>query len=125
MAIPYIRSGRVVPILREGIPKDHTWAPRIAKFLGGVLMNIVVYDIGVDAPITPDVALPALPNIPKGAVVVVSGRAPIWRYGMAFHLLHGSPAAAIATFDPRLGGVIVASHHPDHKVGTVFDVDPV
>jgi CRISPR-associated protein Csx3 len=28
--------------------------------------------------------------------VIVEGRAPIWRYGMALHLLHGSPAVAIA-----------------------------
>jgi len=39
--------------------------------------------------------------------VIVEGRAPIWRYGMALHLLHGSPAAAVAFYDPRLGAVIV------------------
>ena len=38
------------------------------------------------------------------------GRAPIWRYGMALHLLHGSPAAAVAFYDLHLGAVVVASH---------------
>jgi CRISPR-associated protein Csx3 len=41
---------------------------------------------------------------------------------MAWHRLHGSPAAALATFDPRLGAVIVASHVPDLREGDVLDV---
>ena len=50
------------------------------------------------------------------------GRAPIWRYGMALHLLHASPAAAIAFYDPRLGAVVVASHSREWQVGQVVDV---
>ena len=57
-----------------------------------------------------------------GSLVIVEGRAPIWRYGMALHLLHASPAAAIAFYDPRLGAVIVASHSPAWQVGQVVDV---
>jgi len=34
--------------------------------------------------------------------------------------LHGSPAVAV--YDPRLGAVIVASHHPDYHEGQVLDV---
>ena len=82
----------------------------------------VVYSIGVDQPIAPDEPLPPLPEIPRGAIVVIEGRAPIWRYGMAFHRLHGSPAGAIAVFDPRLGAVVVASHHPNWREGQVIDV---
>jgi len=82
----------------------------------------VFYSIGVDHPITPDEPLPALPEIPRGALVVIEGRAPIWRYGMAFHLLHGSPAAAVAVFDPRLGAVVVASHSPEFREGQIVDV---
>ena len=67
-------------------------------------------------------ALPPLPEIPRGSLVIVEGRAPIWRYGMALHLLHASPAAAIAFYDPRLGAVVVASHNPQWKVGQVVDV---
>ena len=85
-------------------------------------VNIVFYSIGVDHPITPKEPLPEVPEIARGCVVVVEGRAPIWRYGMAFHRLHGSAAAAVAVYDPRLGAVIVASHHPDYREGQVLDV---
>ncbi|NOX53382.1 MAG: CRISPR-associated protein Csx3 [Planctomycetes bacterium] len=86
--------------------------------------NIVFYPIGVDSPIAPSEPLPPLPAIPRGAVVVIEGRAPIWRYGMALHRLHGSPAAAVAVYDPRLGAVIVASHHPDYREGQILNVAP-
>lgn len=82
----------------------------------------VIYSIGVAAPITPAEPLPPLPEIPRGSLVIVEGRAPIWRYGMALHLLHGSPAAAIAFYDPKLGGVVVATHSPKWHVGEVIDL---
>lgn len=85
-------------------------------------MTIVVYSLAVSSPITPAEPLPPLPDIPRGSLVIVEGRAPIWRYGMALHLLHGSPAAAIAFYDPRLGAVIVASHNPSFTIGQVIDV---
>lgn len=85
--------------------------------------TLVYYSIGVDRPVTPGEVLPPLPDIPRGALVVIEGRAPVWRYGMAFHGLHGSPAGAIAVFDPRLGAVVVASHHPDWREGQVVDVN--
>lgn len=85
-------------------------------------VTVIFYRIGVSAPITPSEPLPPLPDIPRGALVVVEGRAPIWRYGKAFHLLHGSPAGAIAVFDPRLGAVVVASHHPDFREDQVIEV---
>lgn len=72
----------------------------------------VIYSIGVSAPITPAEPLPPLLKIPRGSLVVVEGRAPIWRCGMALHLLHGSPAAAVAFRDPRLGAVVVEATLP-------------
>jgi hypothetical protein len=45
----------------------------------------VLYRIGVSSPITPAEPLPPLPEIPRGSIVIVEGRAPIWRYGMALH----------------------------------------
>jgi CRISPR-associated protein Csx3 len=86
--------------------------------------SVVFYSIGVDRPITPDEPLPALPTIPRGALVVIEGRAPIWRYGLALHRLHGSPAAAVAVYDPRLGAVIVISHSPEFTEANVVDVTP-
>ena len=85
-------------------------------------VSIVFYPIGVEQPITPSEPLPELPEILRGSVVVIEGRAPIWRYGMAFHRLHGSAAAAVAVYDPRLGAVVVASHHPDYHEGQIIDV---
>ena len=63
-----------------------------------------------------------MPAIPHGTLVIVEGRAPIWRYGMALHLLHGSPAAAVAFYDPRLGAVVVATHSREWQVGQIVDV---
>jgi len=48
-------------------------------------------------------ALPPLPDIPRGSLVIVEGRAPC---SAALHLLHGSPAAAVVFYDPRLGAVV-------------------
>ncbi|KUG18614.1 hypothetical protein ASZ90_011686 [hydrocarbon metagenome] len=41
---------------------------------------------------------------------------------MALHLLHGSPAAAVAFYDPRLGAVVVATHSREWQVGQIVDV---
>jgi CRISPR-associated protein Csx3 len=82
----------------------------------------VIYSIAVSSPITPAEPLPPLPEIPRGSLVIVEGRAPIWRYGMALHLLHGSPAAAIAFYDPKLGAVVVASHSKKWSAGYLIDI---
>lgn len=87
-----------------------------------MMQSVVFYSVVVDRPIMPDEPLPPLPVIPRGSVVIVEGRAPIWRYGMAFHRLRGSAAAAVAVYDPRLGDVVVASHHPNFREGQVLDV---
>lgn len=87
-------------------------------------MNIIWYNIGVDSPVSPADPLPPLPEIPRGALVALEGRAPIWRYGFAFHLLHGSAAGAIGTYDPKVGLVVVASHSPNYKEGDVLDISP-
>ncbi|MBA4159490.1 MAG: CRISPR-associated protein Csx3 [Gemmatimonadetes bacterium] len=84
----------------------------------------VFYSIGVDRPVTPEEPLPPLPPIPRGALVVIEGRAPIWRYGLAFHRLHGSAAGAVAVYDPRLGAVVVASHVTGYTEGQVLDLEP-
>ncbi len=86
--------------------------------------KIVFYDIGVDGVVEPSDPLPPVPEIAPGALVVLTGRAPIWRYGIAFHQLHGSPAGAVATFDPRLGGaVVVATHVKEYTEGQVVKTE--
>ena len=81
------------------------------------------YDIGVEGAASPADPLPDLPEVERGGFVVVSGRAPVWRYARAFHLLHGSRAGAIGVFDPKLGAVVVASHRPDLEEGQVVEVE--
>ena len=83
---------------------------------------IVIYSIAVSSPIIPSEPLPPLPDIPRGSLVIVEGRAPIWQYGMALHRLHASPAAAIAFYDPRLVAVVVATHSKEWQVGQMVDV---
>lgn len=46
----------------------------------------------------------------------------IWRYGMASHLLHASPAAAIAFYDPHLGAVVGPRTAGSGGAGQVADV---
>ncbi|MCX7719562.1 MAG: hypothetical protein N2111_14325 [Candidatus Sumerlaeaceae bacterium] len=85
---------------------------------------VVWYCIGVDKPVAPTDPLPAPPDIPRGALVILEGRAPVWRYGLAFHALHASPAGALATYDPRLGAVIIASPRREFAPGETFDLTP-
>jgi CRISPR-associated protein Csx3 len=85
--------------------------------------DIVKWDIGVDGPIAPTDPIPNMPQMSKGDIVVIGGRGPVWRYGMAFHIAHGSAASVVCTYDPRIGAVVVASHHPDYVDGDVIDMD--
>lgn len=84
--------------------------------------DIVIYHIGVTEAITPADPLPEIPIIPRGSLVILEGRAPIWRYCIALHRLHGSPAEAIAVYDPRLGAVVVQSHSKKYKEGEIIDI---
>ncbi len=86
---------------------------------------MVWYRIGVSQPVEPSDPLTSLPEIPRGAIVIVEGRAPIWRYAIAFHALHGSAAAAVCTYYPKLGADgVVASHVKDLHDGIILDVTP-
>lgn len=60
-------------------------------------------------------------QLPGEQPVLVNGRGPIWAYGMLLHQAHPTPATA--SFDPRLGYVVVATHSPDFAVGQVI-ADP-
>lgn len=81
--------------------------------------TIVSINLGEKA-ISPDVLSQIKPpevNATKG--IVLDGRAPIWLYSSLVHHYH--PTSWVATVDPRLGGaVVVASHNPDVRVGTVI-----
>lgn len=85
--------------------------------------KMVLYSIGAGT-VTPETPLPEVPAIPRGALVIVEGRAPVYRYGMAFHRLHGL-ASAVAVYDPKLGAVVVASHTTEYCEGDILDVAPL
>lgn len=54
-------------------------------------------------------------------LVILSGRLPLWLMAALTHHYH--PALAIATYDPRLGGgVIVASHTPQFRIGDLVGI---
>lgn len=89
--------------------------------LQGIEYQYVPSQDGRQCVITPTEPLPSLPVIPHGALVILEGRAPIWRYVMAFHALHGL-ASAVGIYDPRLGVVVVASHSPEYREGDILDI---
>ncbi len=54
--------------------------------------------------------------------VVVSGKAPIWLYAYIIHELHSF--AWIATFDPRLGAIVVQNHIPQGRnIGGIIPIE--
>lgn len=69
-----------------------------------------------DSAILPQVQLPVDIDFRQG--IILEGRAPIWLYGLLLHLCH--PAAWVATYDPRLGAVVVETHIREVRVGQVF-----
>lgn len=57
-------------------------------------------------------------QIPGDRPVLITGRGPVWGYGMLLHAAHPTPA--VATYDPRLGYVVVATHDARWAVGDVI-----
>lgn len=61
------------------------------------------------------------PEVNPQCGVVLSGRGPVWLYAALVHHYH--PTKWVATFDPRLGAVVVESHSPKGpKVGSVIPI---
>lgn len=62
---------------------------------------------------------------PRGGseLIIVSGRLPIWAAAAVIHTVgHARPAAG--SFDPRLGGGVVAmSHTPDFRIGDLVPLN--
>ncbi len=53
--------------------------------------------------------------------ILVNGRGPVWGYGMVFHAAHPTPM--IATYDPRLGYVVVQTHDQRFELGQVLELE--
>lgn len=94
----------------------------IREFKSGIYSGKVL-EFELSEPIGPE-DLPEierqLPEISGHDVLVISGRGPIWLYGVILHrYMHLFPAVAV--YDPKLGGaIIVVSHLKTVKVGTVI-----
>ena len=89
--------------------------------IGGVLVRVVAFEIpgGVTTPAEFAQAVHALEDRLAGEFgVIFDGRGPVWGYGMLVHAAH--PCRFVATRDPRLGAVVVESHHPAVAVGDVL-----
>lgn len=63
-------------------------------------------------------------KIPGDKPVLLNGRGPVWGYGMLAHAAHPTPA--VATFDPRLGYIVIASHDERYVEGdTIADPETI
>lgn len=62
-------------------------------------------------------AIASLSDLSGPHVLLINGRGPVWLYAMLVH--EGHATQAVATFDPRLGYVVVQSHHPSYQVGSI------
>ncbi len=58
------------------------------------------------------------PELDPRKGVILTGRAPIWLYGWLVHACHHT--RWVACYDPRLGAVVVSTHHPEVHLGEVL-----
>jgi CRISPR-associated protein Csx3 len=59
-------------------------------------------------------------QLPGKLPILINGRGPVWGYGMLFHAAHPTPA--IATYDPRLGYVVVQTHDQHFSLGQIIEI---
>jgi CRISPR-associated protein Csx3 len=91
--------------------------------VGGTLFRSITFEIpgGVATPAQFAEAVEAIRSQLEGRLpVLLSGRGPVWGYGMLFHAAHPTPA--IAVYDPRLGYVVVETHDERFHVGQIIEV---
>jgi len=84
--------------------------------------NFTLVKFELDGPISPEelkkITTPEV-NFKKG--VVLSGKGPVWLFAYLVHEYH--PARWVATYDPRLGAVVVQTHDPAIQAGDVIEVE--
>lgn len=95
----------------------------MVNFRGNVVFNdklnesVRVVEIVLEAEaIVPGVLVGLTSPQAGNEIVVLSGRAPIWLYGLYGYLIHYyHPSRAIAVFDPRLDGAVIVESHIPHN----------
>ncbi|WP_448600108.1 CRISPR-associated ring nuclease Crn3/Csx3 [Thermoleptolyngbya sp.] len=89
----------------------------------GLVFRLVEFEIPTGVT-TPEQFAEAVQEVEPALVgslpILINGRGPVWGYGMIFHAAHASPA--IATYDPRLGYVIVQTHDERFQVGKTISL---
>lgn len=87
------------------------------------ILDIRILNDGLLSP--SDLSKIALPdNLTTNKGVVICGKAPIWLYAYLIHKLHH--CQWLATFDPRLGAIVVQNHQPDgRKEGEIIHIDEI
>lgn len=84
------------------------------------LLAITIGGAGITTPEEFAREVEALESVIAGrAPTLITGKAPVWGYAMLCHAAHATPC--VATFDPRLGFVIVESHDVRFKAGDIFE----
>ena len=89
----------------------------------GVVFRSIEFEIpgGVTSPSEFAAAVTEIaPQLTGKLPILINGRGPVWGYGMLLHQAHATPA--VATFDPRLGYVVVQSHDRRFQVGQILAV---
>jgi len=89
----------------------------------GLRVRLVKFEIsgGVTTPMQFVKAVQEIePQLQGKLPILVNGRGPIWGYGLLFHAAHPTPA--IATYDPRLGYVVVQSHDERFSLGQILEI---
>jgi CRISPR-associated protein Csx3 len=87
----------------------------------GVVFRSIEFEIpgGVTSPPEFAAAVTEIASRLAGKLpILLNGRGPVWGYGMLLHVAHPTPA--VATFDPRLGYVVVQSHDSRFEVGQIL-----
>jgi CRISPR-associated protein Csx3 len=83
--------------------------------------DVVYYDISSLEFATPYEPIPEMPKIHGGCIVVVEGRAPIWRYGCILTMLqHEMHCSAIAFRESGIGAIVILSHSPVFRQGDIL-----
>lgn len=89
----------------------------------GLVFRLVAFEIPTGVT-TPEQFAEAVQEVEPALVgslpILINGRGPVWGYGMIFHAAHASPA--IATYDPRLGYVIVQTHDERFQIGKTISL---
>jgi CRISPR-associated protein Csx3 len=89
----------------------------------GITYRSVMFDIpgGITTPAQFAEAVQEIASQLIGTLpILLNGRGPVWGYCMLLHSAHPSPA--IATYDPRLGYVIVQTHDERFQLGATINL---